>query len=186
MRCFFALDLPEPVQTALGEIARELAAVSRSVRAGRSEQMHVTLKFLGEIDERRARQMDAVLQGLEVPPMQLRIQSLGRFPSHGPPRVLWAGLDGDVAAMTSVARELEDAAERIGVPREDRPFHPHVTLGRVKWIDRARELGRRLEELSAQAASAPFAAPAVTLYRSELGGDGSRYSVLSRKAVSPE
>jgi RNA 2',3'-cyclic 3'-phosphodiesterase len=82
-----------------------------------------------------------------------------------------------------LAGQLEEAAERCGVPREDRPFHAHVTVARVKFPDRARELISRLEELSASAVSEPFAAPSVTLYRSELDPRGARYSVIERREL---
>lgn len=181
MRCFIALDLPEAVRQSLGRTAAALREVSRSVRPTSPEQMHVTLKFLGDVDQGAVAAMSTAVRMLEPRALRFSLQGLGRFPPHGPPRVLWAGLQGDTALLATLAGQLEEAAQRCGVPREDRPFHAHVTLARVKFADRARELTSRLEELSADVVSEPFAAPSVTLYRSELDPRGARYSVLERK-----
>src|SRR5215471_7113932 len=98
MRCFFALDLPDAVREALAATAAELGRVSRSVRPTAPDQMHVTLKFLGEIDQEKAAAVAVRLRALAVPALRLQVAGLGRFPPHGPPRVLWAGLAGDLEA----------------------------------------------------------------------------------------
>lgn len=183
MRCFFALDLPEAVRAALGTVAAELHATGASLRLTAVAQLHVTLKFLGELNPGQVDAMVAALRATAVPPMQLRLAGLGRFPPRGAARVLWAGLDGDVAAVAALAAGLEDAAARWGIAREERPFTAHVTLARVKSPARSRILAARLEELSPDVVGEPFAPPAVTLYRSELGGQGARYTVLERVPV---
>ncbi len=124
-----------PPAAARGHLAAALAplrAAPGAPRWGDVERWHLTLLFLGAVPP-------ALLPGLTAavgraaegtPPAVLRLAGAGRFGSRRRPQVCWAGVDGDVAVLTALAGRLADAARGLGLPVEDRPFRPHLTLGR--------------------------------------------------------
>ena len=100
----------------------------------RPEAIHLTLKFLGDIRVDRA---DAIVESVsrsvhDLPPFELRIGGPGTFPDGKSPRVLWVGVDGDLLELAATQKKLEDALATLGFAREDRPFSPHLTVGRLR------------------------------------------------------
>ena len=136
LRAFIAVELPGPVKDALGEVIRELAGrVPRgAVRWVRPEQMHLTLRFLGDtaIDQLPAIHsvMDDIVRG--NPPFALRLATVGCFPNPRRPRVIWIGLAGDDARLHTLKAALDERLAPLGWPPEGKPFRAHLTLGRVK------------------------------------------------------
>lgn len=184
VRCFVAVDVGDDAARELERIVAPLRTLARGVRWTRCAQWHLTCKFLGELPaERVAALRSALARGLDAPGFELALRGLGRFPPHGRPRVLWAGLDGDLATFAGVQRCVEDLVEPLGVPREQRPFRPHLTLGRVADSS---DLGRLEAAWRRAAASVDIALGAITalrLYRSTLGPGGSTYDVLDEFAL---
>jgi 2'-5' RNA ligase len=181
LRCFVALPLPEVAQR---ELARALA-VLRTARARVAwtdpARAHLTLKFLGDVDPARVPDVTAALATLRTPlPRGLALRGAGTFPDHGPPRVVWAGLRGDVDTLAALAARIDQACAALGFPPERRGFAPHVTLGRVRDPRGARELARRAAEL--ELASEEFAPEAFELLQSTLTPAGARHQVLWRSA----
>ena len=182
-RCFVALDFPAAAKAALGRTIEVLAAHGAAVRWVRPEQLHLTLAFLGDVTTERVAAIRDALRAVAAWPFELRFHGLGSFPPHGPARVLWAGLDGDLDALTTLANGVLDALAGAGVPREARPFQAHVTIGRVKG-------GRGLGGLRhAVAAAAPdvrgeaMPIDCLTLYRSQLGPGGAVHEALETFAL---
>jgi len=142
--------------------------------------LHLTLKFLGSVPEER---IDAVAGALreastDTSPFQARIRGLGAFPTARRPRVVWAGVTDGAPDMIELARRIDAALASLGFPRDERPFSPHVTLGRV------REPGRNpaLTEALGSAATREFGqmrVPSASLMRSELNPRGARYTELA-------
>jgi len=142
--------------------------------------LHLTLKFLGSVPEANIEPVAGALREASVgmSPFEARIRGLGAFPSAGRPRVLWAGVADGAAQMTELARRVDTALVALGFAREERPFSPHITLGRVRRPARdpaltdalgrgaTRELGR-------------MPVPSVSLMRSELNPQGARYTELA-------
>lgn len=184
MRCFVALDLPEPVRNHLHKVTQPLRK-RYDVRWVGPDQMHATLVFAGELADDAAHELAAIVDDLALAPLTLHVQSFGHFPPKGTPRVLWAGLGGDVAAVTALHDALAAGAEPLGVEREDRGFTPHVTLGRVKSPFGALALIDELAKLGAQINTKPFAIPALALYASELRPSGPVHTVLRRRPLPP-
>lgn len=178
-RCFVGLWLPRPAREALEVVVRRLRANTTGVRWVPPSRWHVTLAFLGDVPRARLTEVRAVLRALEVPlPLRLGISGLGAFPDPARPRVVWAGLDGDVEALGLLAGRVTRALEEVGFPREERPFRAHVTLGRVKH---ARAAPALRAELSAQGAAAPPAVVSTfSLVESTLTPDGPDYEELDR------
>ncbi len=133
VRCFVAVRLPETVHSALGGLVEELCEGMDGVRWVRSEGIHLTLKFLGEIDRDRLVGIgDALARAVDEEPISLRLTSLGGFPRADRARVVWVGLDGDLEALGRLQSAIESELETVGFEREQRVFRPHLTVGRAR------------------------------------------------------
>lgn len=125
MRAFLAVPVPDAVKAAAARLQEELRRAGADVSWSRPEQMHLTLKFFAEIGEAGAGRFgERLTASLPRGPVELEFAGLGRFP-----KVVWAGVTGGLAPLAACA---EAAAEAVGVPRETRPFSPHLTLGRIR------------------------------------------------------
>ena len=182
LRLFFAVELPEEVRARAAEHATRLRQSFPDVRAGweRPEKLHVTLKFLGDVDEPRApslrRAAEAATRGLSS--FALTVEGTGSFPPRGAPRVLWLGLRDDSGRLAHLQSQLERECEREGFPRETRPFKPHLTLARLRTPRGARELAAAHGETPF--GPLDFDIPELLLIHSQLGPGGSRYTPISR------
>jgi 2'-5' RNA ligase len=184
MRLFIAIELPAPViaaADALSHLLRE--RVSRAAPDARLtwipvDRMHVTIRFLGEVPaERAAIIADVLARPLHSPVFSVSAGEAGVFPGRGTPRVLWVALAGAAAPLQGVASEVSGRLETVGIPREPRPFSPHVTLARVRQPD-----GLRTSILTGLAAPAHAGGgvDAITLFESRLSPKGAAYTALQR------
>ncbi len=176
IRTFVAVKISIPL--ALRPVLRSLATMSWPVVAVSPDNLHVTLKFLGDtpIESRDAIQNQIAESVIGQPPFVLRVAGLGAFPHVDRPSVIWAGLS-DAEPLVSLALRLEAVLEPLGFARESRPFHPHLTLARVKGRP-----PRELFELLRQHANTDFGTveiQSVEFVRSERERDGARYSTLA-------
>ena len=149
------------------------------------EQMHLSVLFAGDVSEAAVDAIAALVEGHDLPTIELRLQPFGVFPQKGIPRVVWAGLGGDVDAVRQTKERLEEASEPFGVAREKRAFTPHVTLGRVKSPFGALALIDQLKELSPDIRDKPFTVQSLTLYESRLTPQGPHYEVVARRPSRP-
>lgn len=182
LRLFLALDLPEATRAGLIEATAALRRALPAVRWTRPEALHLTLVFLGE---RPSEQVAPIAQAAgracsESRTFQLLINGFGCFPSSARARVLWAGLGGEVAALTDLQHRIAAALTMAHLAEGGEKFSPHLTLGRVRETaaPAARaEIGRRwLEQPSPDLP--PIPAREVCLIQSVLGPGGPRYTVL--------
>jgi 2'-5' RNA ligase len=143
------------------------------------ENLHVTLKFLGGVDEARLHTLIDVLHTAVRRHAQFAIDvaGLGAFPSATRPRVLWAGIGGGASALGALAETVDAALATAGLPREPRPFSPHVTIGRVREFRRVPALGDALGSAAQRFGRVLVAAAA--LMRSDLSPRGARYTPLA-------
>jgi RNA 2',3'-cyclic 3'-phosphodiesterase len=146
--------------------------------------LHLTVKFLGEVAEDRIEDIAGALIGavLGVEAFDAQVEGLGAFPSAARPRVVWAGVTGGAGALSDVAGRIDEALDALGFAREARPFSPHVTLGRVRQPGRAPALTEALRG----AAGRPFGRLRVaraSLMRSELSPRGARYTELAAASL---
>jgi 2'-5' RNA ligase len=177
MRQFLAAELPGEVRRRVAEVRAGLEERLRGWRWVRTDAVHLTLRFLGEVGQdtdRRARPAwSRVAAGGE--PFRLRLAGLGRFPPRGGPRVLWAGLEETEpgAALASLAAGLEGAARELGWEPERRTFRPHLTLAR-------RRRGARPDEppAGAKLGEAEGWVRRIVLFQSHLEPGGARYTAL--------
>ncbi len=182
-RAFIALELPEPLRQDLAKLTRLLDAPGAKVKWVGRNQMHLTLKFLGDITQAQADELAKALENIEMetPAFDLEIGGLGAFPNKQKPRVVWIGVEANPVLIAMQAK-LERAAVGAGVEPDDREFKPHLTLGRVKSLDKRSELPGRLQEI--EVARQQVMADRVSLIRSTLTPEGPIHKVLT--TVSPE
>lgn len=168
------------MQKALGEAIDLLRPAARDVAWVAVGNLHLTLKFLGAVPQTRIDSVAGALTdaGREVSPFEARIHGLGAFPSAGRPRVVWAGVTDGASQMTELARRVDAALAALGFAPDDRPFSPHVTLGRVRRPGRDPALTDALERATAREFGR-VPVPSVSLMRSELGPRGARYTELA-------
>jgi 2'-5' RNA ligase len=135
-RLFVAVRIAPEVAARLCRAQADLAPIISDIRWIQSESLHLTLKFLGRVDDARIPEIERSLQaGLAaLPRFTVSCRGLGVFPAIRRPRILWAGLEG--GALAQLAAAAEQALEPLGFPREEREFKPHLTIGR--WRETAR------------------------------------------------
>lgn len=135
-RLFVAAELPDSVKERLAGISYGLPAAAWVP----PDQMHLTLRFIGEVEEGLFQSIREALGGLRSPSFYLTLKGVGHFPKRGDPETLWAGV-GENAELVRLRNRIESLLVKRGVEPEARKFHPHVTLARVKdarapWIGR--------------------------------------------------
>lgn len=183
IRTFIALPLPPDWTEALGYAISELQNdMPSGVRWVNPSGIHLTLKFLGPTDPALADRIIAALDRQFDSPVvpQLTLAGLGTFPTARNPRVIWAGVSGDPMTLDALHERAEDAAVGLGWPAENRPFRPHLTLGRVRdrVSPRQRQAIADVIARSILPAASLWRPDTVRLYRSELTPRGAIYTSL--------
>ncbi|MCD4685467.1 MAG: RNA 2',3'-cyclic phosphodiesterase [Anaerolineae bacterium] len=188
-RLFVALDLPPEIVGALTQMQEWLKGRTpgKTVRWVKPNSVHLTLKFLGDVPvARRETLQDALTQAVQDRgPFTLAAGGLGCFPNFNRPRVTWVGLHRDLNALHALRDAVEAHIAPLGYPTENRPFHPHLTLGRVHR-EASRDAVRALGKLIAESGFKDrydWQANAVTLFRSELKPGGAVYTPLFHAAL---
>ncbi len=133
LRLFIAIDVPEDIKQELRLIQDSLSICPSRVRWTGPDGIHLTLRFLGNVDENRIGEIEGMLDQATkgYSPFELIVEDVGCFPDIRKPRVIWAGVHGD-DTLLSIHGEIEEGLFRLGFMKEKRPFHPHLTLGRIK------------------------------------------------------
>jgi 2'-5' RNA ligase len=150
MRLFVALEIPSVARENLAALLKSLRAVSPQTRWVRPENLHVTLKFIGEVAETKLAAIRSALAGARSDqPVTLDFRGLGFFPNDKHPRVFWAGIEASPNLKT-LAADIDRAAEKLGIPREQRPFSPHLTLARVEPPGLPEKLRSAIQENAAR------------------------------------
>jgi 2'-5' RNA ligase len=189
MRLFTGIELDAAVsQAAAGLIDALTQRTRRLAPRGRvgwvtAERLHVTVRFIGHCNDVVGARIRGELEpSLPVRPFALAIQHLGAFPPKGTPRVIWAGLTGDLAALHAVERAVTERLTRVGIPPEDRPYSPHLTLGRVKEPG-GLTVGALFQGFE-DAVLGTTAVEAITLFESRVSSKGPTYVPLLRTALT--
>lgn len=191
VRTFIAIELPDDLVRSLGRsisLLRE-RVTTRDIKWVSAGSIHVTLKFLGDVAAAKVDEIRCRLEPIcaATQPMQLSVAGLGAFPSIRAPRVVWAGLEGDLEPLSSLARTMDAALATLGYTAENRPFTPHLTLARVRQEatgDERATLGAAiLRTPSAQRLS--FQAGSASVMRSLLTPGGAVYSRLALLPFGP-
>jgi 2'-5' RNA ligase len=180
IRSFLAIGIPGEI---LGEIGRLQERLKREIQGDirwvRPDGIHLTLKFFGDIPEGAVSDISAVVEKAVAghDPLDLSVSGAGVFPDLRRPRVLWLGMTGDVERLLTLQTTLERDLQRIGFPREERPFRPHLTLARIRSQRALTGLGRALEKRGGCEAGR-FVAAGLSLLKSDLTPQGAIYTKL--------
>jgi 2'-5' RNA ligase len=199
-RTFIAIEVPAGIRQDIKQLIDRLRQASPDVRArwSREDNQHLTLKFLGDVSVSQIPTLSAVCAkaARQLEPFELVAEGCGIFPTRGRPKVLWVGVQGQEpdSASLAVARSddsqsplmllhafIEDAGAAAGFARELRPYHPHLTIARLRESRDARALAEhhRLIGFPPHA----FEVSEIVLFRSELSSKGSKHTPLSRHGL---
>lgn len=184
MRVFIAIDLEPEIKTALQVLVCGLQATRADIRWVNAGGMHLTLKFLGPVDDAQAVRIKEILTDVarRHPSFPLRLEGTGAFPGEKSPRVLWVGFAAE-PALLALQEEIDVALVSEGFEREKRAFMPHLTLGRVKGpgrIDKAMlELGNHRTE-----SFGSMTVRKVALFESRLRPEGAEYRVVFEASLA--
>ena len=184
LRAFIALSVPPEAQRSLEPAVQQLSVVAPgAVRWVALNGLHLTLKFLGNIDGARLQEITQRMQRAcrGVSPFTLTLSGVGAFPNERSPTVIWAGVKDDLDAVTKIQAGIDAEMSALGFPPEKRPFTPHLTLGRVRGRagDAQRSLmGRAVSACSIEETQS-WLVETVQLVRSDLGPRGATYTDLA-------
>jgi RNA 2',3'-cyclic 3'-phosphodiesterase len=162
-RLFIAIDLPLPLREQLNSLRAPVPGFVWT----RPEQMHLTLRFLGDVEIAQREALEAALARVSVEPFFLPVGGFGTFPLRGPARVLWVGIDRGHSRLQSLRQQVDDAVLAAGIAPDVRHFQPHVTLARIRDEAPPDAVARFLETHPDFEAS-PFRVSSFALYASEL------------------
>ncbi|MBI2816776.1 MAG: RNA 2',3'-cyclic phosphodiesterase [Acidobacteria bacterium] len=184
MRTFIAIDIPEKIRASIGELMATLKPAATNIRWSRPEGLHITLKFLGELQPARIEQVKQSLSQIHLAAsFQVAIQGAGFFPNERSPRVMWLGIAAG-AELAELASRVEESLMPLGFEKENRPYSPHLTMGRINppgKIFTVQELLRRREPL----AFGSFTATEFFLYESKPSRNGSVYNKIAGFGIAP-
>jgi len=179
LRAFLAIELPGTIQKKIEEVQKDLKLSLADVRWVAPENIHLTLKFFGNIEES---DIEPILESIGKParktlPFSLKVGGIGGFPNLKNPRVIWMGLEDRMGILVNFQGQLEKESEKTGFQSEERSFHPHLTLGRMKSNRGRSELVGRMERLKEEVFG-DFQVEKVVLFKSDLTPVGPIYTPL--------
>jgi 2'-5' RNA ligase len=185
MRTFIGIALPASVRHEIAGYIDGLRAGFPGSRVGweKGEKLHITIKFLGNTDESQLIDLKQVLEGVAAGHRAFiaRLSDTGIFPNLRRPGVLWLGVSEGKESIISIANTVESECEHLEFPSEKRTFSPHLTIGRVRELQKARDLATT--HLRNDFESKPFAVDEVILYESKLSSAGSVYTAISKQRL---
>jgi 2'-5' RNA ligase len=181
-RVFCSVELPEAVRRrVIDHIALLKEAVPDAHASwSRANNIHLSLKFLGEIPPDSVRNLSeaASRAAAHLAPFTIRLERSGVFPLHGSPRVLWIGISDLEGKLGELQARLEAESEKAGFAKESRSFNPHLTLARLRKPQHARKLAAAHQAMEFEPAE--FTVSELLVIRSELSREGSKYTTISR------
>jgi RNA 2',3'-cyclic 3'-phosphodiesterase len=182
MRIFIALDIPGEIRARMLEYAERTRRLAPEARWARPEGLHVTLKFIGETSDQRVEDIRNALKSVKAAPFAVAFENVGFFPNSRTPRVFWIGVEGG-SDLSRLAASIDRQTGTLGFPREERAFHPHLTLARSGSSPGGEH---QLKPLAALLESEPppqfgtMTAREFFMYRSQPQRGGSQYTKLER------
>ncbi|HEY3580375.1 MAG TPA: RNA 2',3'-cyclic phosphodiesterase [Pyrinomonadaceae bacterium] len=184
-RVFCAFELPGSLRLRIKEHAERVREVVTDVAASwsRPENIHLTMKFFGNVDQTKAPVISDVLARVakDSAPIEITVGGTGVFPRPSRPQVLWIGIDDRSGALAKLQKRVEDECAREGFPKEDRAFRPHLTIARIRNPHNAHRLAET--HLHTEFTAIELVLNELVLFRSELSPKGSKYTPLSRSRL---
>lgn len=186
MRSFIAIELPETIQSALSDIQTDFKKTDVDVRWVRPENIHLTLKFLGTIEESMVISITDVLQKASgnYRTFTLTLSGVGVFPNVRSPRVVWVGMN-ESSVLTELQADIEDGLASLGFEREKRKYTAHLTLGRFK-SSRGKSILKEKIETYRERVTGSFDVGTISLMKSDLGPSGAKYTRVAEARLGKE
>ena len=184
IRAFVAIPLAETVIAELGSVQRGLQkrVAPETVRWVRPNQIHLTLSFLGQVQTDQVAALESALHPIATDsvPFPLHLEKPGCFPDFKRPRIVWVGLGGNLELLLGLQRRIQQASAGLGEHQEERPFQPHLTIGRIKNAPpkEAQRLGDRVQE-TVLAPATEWTVRQFDLMRSDLSPQGPTYHIVA-------
>ena len=185
-RTFIAVDIGDAVRKRAVALQKQLARTAAGVNWSEPGGMHVTLLFLGEVDDREVVQVCRAVKEVagREPPFELRVSGVGAFPNLRRPKVVWAGITDGADVLQRLYAALEEKMLSLGCYRsEDRAYTPHLTLGRVTGDEDSSALATEIPKLSGWDGGQTVVGE-VRVYTSEMRREGPEYTVIARSALA--
>ncbi len=181
LRTFIAIELPERIHAGIRQLQNDLKKYRFNVRWVRTENIHLTIKFLGNIQASDVQSVGQAIADAAATRdvFELKASGIGVFPNIRNPRVLWTGLSGNVQSLRSLYLSLENHLDEQGFKKEKRPFKGHLTLGRAKGTIDARQLLDAIVTCGGFSSDA-FAVRHLTFFQSHLQEGGAAYTRIIR------
>lgn len=187
MRAFIAIEFPKEIKDFLSGLQEQLKKSGADVKWVEPENIHLTLKFLGEIDEKKIEKIIQILEDIarNKDSFFIRLSTLGAFPKVNFPRIIWAGIDKGEQETKQIAKILEEKIEKIGIPKENRAFSSHITLGRTRSTLNRQNLVESLNNLvhNFGGENLEFLVTKITLFKSTLIPKGPIYEALKEVSL---
>jgi len=184
MRVFIAIKISDTILRGVRPILQKLRDVGAHVKWVKPENMHLTLKFLGDIDPTIVPQVaDCAREAVgSVQPFEIDICGIGTFPQGRPPRVVWLGTDDPSGSLSLISDRLDKLLVKVGVPSDNRAFRPHLTLGRIRSRRKTDELVNCIDSLSATRLGTQCV-DEIILFESQLTRTGPVYTRVSTQQL---
>jgi len=175
MRTFIAVEMPKYIRKKIDDFIKEEVKRNLPIKWVKFENLHITLKFLGEIDEKKKSEITPAIKeiGKKYAPFRFSLEGLGCFPSPRKPRVLWIGVTEGSEKLCEITQELEEKLSQFGF-KEEKRFHPHLTIGRIKKFCKIDEI------LAKDIKTESFSVTSITLFKSTLKPEGPIYEELQK------
>lgn len=185
MRLFVAIELSEEIREALAQIEAHLKYSGTDVKWVNKDNIHLTLKFLGEVSEEKAKEISAILDGIAktTKPFEISLNGIGAFPKIEYPRVIWVGLDRGVAESSRLAGRIDEELSKVGFEKESRPFAAHLTIGRVRSPKNKEKLREKLTNCQLLTVNCQLIS-SLALFQSTLTPKGPIYTKLHESNFS--
>lgn len=182
IRAFIAAGISEEVRSRVGELQTRLRETGAEVKWARPAAMHLTLRFLGDIHEDQIVPADEAMAkaAAEFVPVKVEVKGFGMFPNERRPRVIWIGLAEGGPELMAIFRKLESGLLTAGFAPADKPFSPHLTLGRVR-TPRNLDLVKKVLAKEAAESFGQYEVDRITLFQSELRPEGAKYTALKER-----
>ena len=185
-RSFLAIDFGAFYSQEIGALIRMLKKHFTDVKWTIPEECHLTLSFFGEIEKDRILAACAAVEPLAAKhrSFSLCLDGVGAFPDFSNPKVLWAGLTGQTGSLRALKKDIDESLNSVGIAPENREFHPHLTLGRVRSFHRSSARGVAPEALHFNS-NRSFLVSQITVFKSELGPQGALHTALETFRLLP-
>ncbi|MCM8770881.1 MAG: RNA 2',3'-cyclic phosphodiesterase [Candidatus Omnitrophica bacterium] len=180
IRSFIAIALPPEIKNYLATLISDLKKTAADVKWVRPENIHLTLKFLGEQEKETLKKIEQILDALtkDFVDYEIEISQVGGFPKLEYPRVIWVGISEGDKETKALAKAVDEKINKVGIPKEERAFSSHITLGRVRSALKREKLVAVLKTLSLTQLKLRFKAQKLVLYKSTLTPQGPIYEVI--------